>query len=487
MNREELSQFRQQVKENEDLSKELTGKFSEIKEALFCDDPKSRKNAALLLGDLSWMESEKQEVFRALYEAYDKEVVLYVRFAYLKAIHKMGISLPESVNQELEKRFQYLLREEVAVEEKKHIKEEMRWIMMLLDRGERAHTFKGIKKKVPLLLTVSKDHENYLLSELKRKGANPDDLRKTPFGVRVMTEDIAPILSSRIYDKIYFIVPIKRGSKLLVSNMEETIKESMLSHMLSMYLDGEGAIPFRVSVKLFKTDKDETHRMAEVFTNTIESLFPGRLFNAPGNYEIELFFAQRGDESFGMYLWFQDFKNPRFDYRNTKVATSMAPTKAATMLEMAYPYLQEGGFCLDPFCGTGTLLIERQMLKKPKETFGTDIYGVAISEAREATKSIGANINFINRDYFDFTFDGDFNEIITEFPDLFHKDKEEKEKFLKKFFSASAALTKKGAKIILLTNENGSIKQQIKRNPDVRLERELPFGGRRSLFIIERN
>ncbi|MCR5546569.1 MAG: methyltransferase [Lachnospiraceae bacterium] len=487
MKREELSQYRQEIKDNKDLAGELTDRFSDIKEALFSEDPKSRKNAALLLGELSWKESEKGEVLKTLYEVYDKEVVLYVRSSYLKGMNGLKVSLPDSMSQNLEKRFHFLLEEEVPSEEKKHVKEELRWLMSLLDRGERAHSFKGIKKKVPLLLTVPKDHENYLLSELKRKGANPEDLRKTPFGIRVMTEDISPILSSRIYDKIYFIVPIHRGSKLLLSNMEETIGESMLSHMLSMYLEGDGPIPFRVSVKLTKADKDASHKAAEEFTNTLERLFPGKLFNAPGNYEIEFLFAQRMDESFGMYLWFKDFKNNRFAYRNTKVATSMAPTKAATMLEMAYPYLQEGGFCLDPFCGTGTLLIERQKLKKPKETFGTDIYGTAITEAREASKVEKEDINFINRDYFDFTFDGDFNEIITEFPDLFHKEKPEKEKFLKQFFAASIALTKKGARIIILTNENGSIKQQVKRIREIRFIREIPFGGRRSLFIIERN
>lgn len=486
MNREDLSRFRQTIKESREVAEELTGRLDEFRDALLQEDPKIRKNAALLMGDLPWEDEKKLEVFHLLINAYRNEVVLYVKASYLRGISGLEISLPASVKNELEKHFLFLLEEEVAPDEKKHVKEELRWLMELLDRDERAHGFKGVRKKVPLLLTVSKEHENYLLHELKRKGAPQEDLRKTPFGIRVMTEDLSPILSSRIYDKIYFIVPIRRGEKLILSNMKDVIGNSMLGQMLSMYLEGEEPIPFRVSVSLDKPDRDATHKASERFSDTLEDLFPGKLFNAPGNYEIELYFAQRSDESFGMYLWFREFKNERFSYRKTKVDTSMAPTKAAVMLEMAYPYLKEQGFVLDPFCGAGTLLIERQQLKTPGESFGTDTYGVAVEEARESAKRAKASINFIQRDYFDFTFDGDFNEIITEFPDLFHKDKETKDEFIKRFISSSLKLTRPGAVWIVLTNENGSLKKHIKRAGGIRLLREIPFGGRRNIFIMER-
>ena len=486
MKREDLTQFRREIKENKDGGKELTERYEELLEALYDPDAKIRKNTALLIGELPWKEEDKNKILQSLLKAYVDEAVLYVKASYLKGIFNLSVPLSAAMKERLERRLDYLLEEEVTPDKKKHIKEESRWIMMLLEKEERPHTFKGLQKKVPLLLTVPKDHENYLLHELKRKGANPEDLRKTPFGIRVMTEDLSPILSSRIYDKIYFIVPIQRGGKLLLSNRNETIATSMLDHMLSMYLEGSGAIPFRVSVRLENPDKDETHKVSELFSDTLEELFPGKLYNAPGNYEVELFFAQRKDESFGMYLWIQAFKNDRFLYRSKKMDTSMAPTKAATMLEMAYPYLKEEGIVLDPFCGSGTLLIERQKLKTPMETFGTDTYQKAVAEAREAAKTEGVTINFIQRDYFDFTFDGMFDEIVTEFPDLFHKEKEEKYLFLKKFFQTSVTLTRSGAVWLVLTNENGSVKQQIKRTGKVRLLREIPFGGKRSLFIIER-
>ena len=239
MNREDLSRFRQIIKENRNVAKELTDRQEELKDALLQEDPKIRKNTALLMGDLPWTDSEKLEVFHSLMDAYRSEAVLYVKASYLKGISGLEISLPASVKNELEKRFLFLLEEEVTPDEKKHIKEELRWLMNLLDRDERAHAFKGIHKKVPLLLTVSKEHENYLLHELKRKGAPQEDLRKTPFGIRVMTEDLSPILSSRIYDKIYFIVPIRRGEKLLLSNMKDVNGSSMMAQMLPMYLEGE--------------------------------------------------------------------------------------------------------------------------------------------------------------------------------------------------------------------------------------------------------
>ena len=51
----------------------------------------------------------------------------------------------------------------------------------------------------------------YAAESLKRGGVPGEDIRVTPFGVRVMTEDVKPVISCRVYDRLYFTVPIKKG------------------------------------------------------------------------------------------------------------------------------------------------------------------------------------------------------------------------------------------------------------------------------------
>ena len=82
--RTNLSSLRQLVKEQE--NKALVKKEVEKQEALFFaflknEDAKTRKNAALLLGDLAY-----QPALSALYEAYETEGTLFVKASYLQAI-----------------------------------------------------------------------------------------------------------------------------------------------------------------------------------------------------------------------------------------------------------------------------------------------------------------------------------------------------------------------------------------------------------------
>ncbi len=71
---------------------------------------------------------------------------------------------------------------------------------------------------------------------------------------------------------------------------------------------------------------------------------------------------------------------------------------------------------LDPFCGVGVLLVERDFLVPAGDMYGVDIFGEAILMARENARTAGMNINYINRDIFDFTHKHLFDEIVTDMP-----------------------------------------------------------------------
>lgn len=52
-------------------------------------------------------------------------------------------------------------------------------------------------------------------------------------------------------------------------------------------------------------------------------------------------------------------KDTRFSYRKESYAAAMAPVQAALLMELSKPWLVDGAQVLDPFCGVGTLLVER--------------------------------------------------------------------------------------------------------------------------------
>ena len=66
---------------------------------------------------------------------------------------------------------------------------------------------------------------------------------------------------------------------------------------------------------------------------------------------------------------------------------------------------------MDPFCGVGTMLIERDIRVPAREKYGTDIFGEAIDKARENASAAGELIHFIHRDFFDFRHEYKFDAV----------------------------------------------------------------------------
>ena len=105
-------------------------------------------------------------------------------------------------------------------------------------------------------------------------------------------------------------------------------------------------------------------------------------------------------------------------YKRQVIATSLQPYVAATLVELAKPYMKENGKVLDPFVGCGTRLIERNFALPSKFAMGIDIYGLGIEAARKNTKLAGQNIYYVHKDALRFVNNEMFDEIITDMPTL---------------------------------------------------------------------
>ena len=94
----------------------------------------------------------------------------------------------------------------------------------------------------------------------------------------------------------------------------------------------------------------------------------------------------------------------------------MQPALAAVLAELSRPYLKENARVLDPFCGVGTLLLERNYAVHADTLYGIDVFGPAIKAARENAAAAGIPAHYINKDMRDCDHEVKFDEIITDMP-----------------------------------------------------------------------
>ena len=156
------------------------------------------------------------------------------------------------------------------------------------------------------------------------------------------------------------------------------------------------------------------------------------------------------------------------------------------MVALCEPYLKRDAQIIDPFCGVGTLLIERNRLVPAGHMYGTDIYGEAVLQGRENAALAGAQIYFVNRDFFDFTSDYLFDEIIGEFPRFSPGERAKAEDFYRKFFAAGKEILKLGGRMFLLSGEEGEIRKHLRLNRELRLLRQIPFRKTEKIYILEK-
>ena len=125
----------------------MTGnRLDEIMKCLVDEDPKVRKNAAAILGELHC-----QDALDVLMDAYEEEDKLFVREAYVQALSAIDCSeyLPQ-----LEERLQELAEYDAPEEEKKHTQAELHAVqeLILQKKGVKKHTFNGWNRSSEVLL-----------------------------------------------------------------------------------------------------------------------------------------------------------------------------------------------------------------------------------------------------------------------------------------------------------------------------------------------
>lgn len=368
------------------------------------EDGKTRKNLALLLGTIG-----SDDIVGELYKAYEKEQQRFVKSAYLIAISKWDY---REYLDNFKEEIKLLECIELTADSRKHIQDQIRELTKLVVNMEVVshHTFIGYHEMSQIILLTNKNHKEVTAKQIT--SLKPTILR---VGIKVTTNKLHEILPIRTCHELLFQVG---GMQLLSSEVTQCAKMIVRSELIEFLKKRHQENPpfyFRIGMKT-SLPLDKKSEFLKKLTTQIEEESKRSLINSISNYGIELRLVENKEGNYYAFVKLHTIQDQRFAYRKESIATSIKPIDAALLVELAKPYMKEDARVLDPFCGVGTMLIERQKVVKANTSYGIDYFSEAIIKARINTELAGQIIHYVQKDFFDFTHKYAFDEIFTNMP-----------------------------------------------------------------------
>lgn len=453
--RQNLSKLRQEIKEKgqkEKLTALLSGDEERLIHLLKHEDAKTRKNTALLLGELG-----DQRYLEPVYQAYESENQMFVKSAYLTAIGNLDY---REYLQAFKERLEALSKAEVTEENRKHVTEEIRQLssLVVVMEGVKMHLFCGMEESYDVILLTNRNFPEITARQLKdlEPGA-----RVRMFGAGVMAEvgNLNWLEDIRTYQELLFTV---KGMTTCPMDADQAARTIVKSDLMKFMIRGHKGNPpfyFRVEFKS-KMELDKRSAFTKRLSAGIERLSDRKFINTTSNYEFEIRLIENKEGGCNILVKLFTLKDRRFAYRNEVIPTSIKPVNGALTVELAKGYMKEEAQVLDPFCGVGTMLIERHKAVKANTMYGVDIQEDAIEKARGNTQAARQIIHYVNRDFFDFKHEYLFDEIITNMPfRIGRKTEEEIHDLYKKFFGTAKQFLKEDGIVILYSHNEDHVKR----------------------------
>ena len=407
------------------------------------EDPKVRKNAALLMGNY-------EDCIPYLLDAYKNDNTEYVKDAYLKSIslHDCRYYLDELKSIQLS----CMNNDEVST---KHIQSQLKILNPLLLK------YNARKKKVVLLkhpyvdvILTTLPYYQYVTFE----HVIPLKYKPVSQGVLVRTSSVYDLQKIRVYKEMLF--PI--GVSLIPQNVEDiekALRQSSLLDVLQRLYNDDSPFYYKVVDGL----REKSSELTKAVSTKVFEIFGGKLLNSAENYDIEIVLKEVKQGSVNIYLKLTHFDNSRFQYRKHAIANTMHPYVAATLVQLASPYMIEDAKVLDPFAGVGTLLIEKNVVKPSHFSMGLDIFGQGIEMAKKNAKIANQNIHFVHKDTLRFTNTEPFDEIITDMPTFAQmKDQDKLADLYDRFFARIHRLVRPGGYVFLYTSEIALVRKNLR-------------------------
>lgn len=476
--RQSLSKLRQELKiagSREALLYEIGGEEDKLTTLLQSEDAKTRKNAALLMGDLG-----SQEFLEPIYLAYEKEEKQFVKSSYLSAIGNFDY---RNYTDRLKERLELLNGVQVAEENLKHHMEETRELSALIIRmqGVKSHMFHGWNESYDIVLLTNRNCAEVTRAELLE---HEPQAKTKLFGAGVLAQvpNLHWVNDIRTYQQLLFSINGMKTCTMEPLTVAEAIVNSDLLHFLGSGHKGRPPFYFRVGLKS-KRQLDAKSSFVKKVSSHIEKLSGRKLVNTTSDYEIELRLIENKESNCNILVKLYTWKDERFAYRKEVMPTSIKCVNAALTAALAKEYLKEGAQVLDPFCGVGTMLIERHKLVPANTTYGVDRQEEAIIKARENTEAAHQIIHYINRDFFTFEHEYLFDEVITNMPfQIGRTTDEEVYEIYERFFKKIAShLTEEG--VLVLYSHDRTYVASLGSKNQFRLLKEYEISEREGTYV----
>lgn len=473
--RANLIALRDELKTEEgkrELAYEMKGQFAPFDQLLSDPDPKVRKNAALILGKM-----ESEDVLPILFAAYRKEETRFIRADYLKAASELDYS---GYLKELEERFRVLKMTEVEPQELKHRACELRILqsMILKYQKKTRHKWIGQHAKTDVILVTNRCQRQATADQI-RKGK----LTMLAGGVKVSDADVKELLAVRTWSEMLF--PLNAGvlHKEEPQEVGRMLAGPVLERLSSLY---SGPDPFLYRIELKgKMEPEKKGGYIRKISDALEQAADGALINSVTGYEVEIRLLEKKDGTYAAMLKLYTALDKRFAYRKEHIAASIHPVNAALTVYLAQPYLKEGAQVLDPFCGVGTMLIERQKVVKAGAMYGIDVFGEAIEKARRNTDRDGSRIYYINKNFFDFEHEYRFDEILTNMPQATGtKTKQEIRELYQGLFDKAPSLLADEAVLILHASQPQFAREAVKENRSYQIVRDEVLNEKNGTSVL---
>lgn len=473
--RENLAELKKEIKKQENktaLLYMLGSDYSLFYRLLQGEDAKARKNTAAIMGELG-----VQEFLKPLYETYQKESQLFVKGTYLTAMSRLDC---RSLMEEFRERLNILTGELPAPESKKHIDEEIRVLteILLMFHKPQPHKFTGYEVKSDLILLTNRNHKYITLNQLadkKKKEVNA--------GVYVQTNDIRQVMDIRTYSEMLFMLTENKPLEAKPETAATKLLESGLIEFMEKRHEGTRPFYFRIEIKS-KMELDKKSAFAKKLAAELERGSKRTLINTTTNYEFEIRLIENKEGQYNVLLKLFTLIDERFSYRKNAIGVSIHPVNAALTVQLAKHYLKEDGQVLDPFCGVGTMLLERNKAVNATPMYGLDIYEATIKMARENCALDETVVNFINRDFFDFKHEYKFDEIITNMPGKSARKTEDELKVLfEKFFKQAKQVLTEDGLIVMYANEKKCVTGCLKKFKEFQQIKEYEINKKEGTYV----
>ena len=377
-------------------------------------DPKVRKNVCGVIGELG-----DPAYLESLYNAYDSEEKLFVRYSYVLAIGNCGTA---NDAEKLKKMFEAVVLNEKDSKENdslvttnKHINEEKLALTRAIDKlsPTTRHEFKGFESPVPMLLTVMNYQYQLTLKELDEKLI---DGRLVDDGILIREKDLDKIYTCRTFYELLYPLAECEDLDFDYKVIADAIINANIVDFLIQCHDNDSNDPFGYRVEFKTMDSNrERSEFVKNLSRELDDLSSGNLRNSPSSYEVEIRIVERNNLC-NVFVKLYSFVDNRFDYRKKDLATSINPVTAAIVIKSIEKWLNPNSKIIDPFCGASTMLIERAKLEQFESLTGVDIFREAITASTINSKLANIDIELIADDILEFIPYDLFDELITNMP-----------------------------------------------------------------------